>query len=74
MHRCQNSLKNSFKSMSWYISFQEISFAGKPQVVSRYSLSNLCIGFCQTCKTSFKGGRMHRQNAVNSVEPSAGSL
>ena len=24
------------------ISFQEISYAGKPQVVSRYILSNLC--------------------------------
>jgi len=31
------ALKNSFKSMS----FQEISYAGKPQVVSRYILSNL---------------------------------
>ncbi len=28
-----------------YISFQEISYAGKPQVVSSYILSNLCLAF-----------------------------
>ena len=47
-------LENSFKSMSWVgcISFQEISYTGKPQVVSSYILPNLwlapqlCLFFC----------------------------
>ncbi len=39
------ALKNSFKSMSCsgrINQFPKISYAGKPQVVSRYILSNLC--------------------------------
>jgi len=45
MHRCQHSFKK-IPSNLWVvrvgsISFQEISYAGKPQVVSRYILSNL---------------------------------
>jgi hypothetical protein len=40
------SVKQSiFLKCLWvgYISFQEISYEGKPQVVSRYILSNLCL-------------------------------
>jgi hypothetical protein len=37
MHRCQHSFKKSFKSMSCS---RRISYTGKPQVVSRYILSN----------------------------------
>ncbi len=45
MHRCQHSFKK-IPSILWvvqvgYISFQEISYPGKPQVVSSYILSNL---------------------------------
>ncbi len=45
MHRCQHSFKK-IPSNLWvvwvgYISFQEISYSGKPQVVSSYILSNL---------------------------------
>ncbi len=45
MHRCQQSFKK-FPSDLWVVhvgsnSFWEISCAGKPQVVSRYILSNL---------------------------------
>ncbi len=45
MQRCQHSFKK-IPSNLWVvhvgsISFQEISYAGKPQVLSRYILSNL---------------------------------
>jgi len=45
MHRC-NTASTKIPSNLWVIwegsiSFQEISYAGKPQVVSRYILSNL---------------------------------
>ncbi len=58
MHTCQHSFIKSFKSMVGSISFQEISYAGKPQVVSSYILSNLCAYLpillavwmgCQSC-------------------------
>ena len=47
MHRCQHSFK-IIPSILWvvlvgYISFQEISYAGKPQVVSSCILSNLWV-------------------------------
>ncbi len=46
MHRCQHSFKKipSNLLVVWvgYISAQEISYAGKHQVVSSYILSNLC--------------------------------
>jgi hypothetical protein len=47
MHRCQHSL-NKITSNRWVvciesISLQEISYAGKPQVVSKYILSNLWV-------------------------------
>jgi hypothetical protein len=46
MHRCQHSFKK-IPSNLWVVgvgsnSFQEISYAGKPHVVSSYILSNLC--------------------------------
>jgi hypothetical protein len=44
MHRCQHSFKNpSNLCVVWVgnICFQEIFYAGKPQVVTRYILSNL---------------------------------
>ncbi len=50
------AFKKSFKSMScsgrihldiYDISFQEISYAGKPQVVSTYILSNVCMAPCK---------------------------
>jgi hypothetical protein len=44
------ALKNSFKSMSCSC-FQEISYAGKPQVVSRYILQN--YGQCATLISLF---------------------
>jgi hypothetical protein len=31
------------------ISFQEISYAGKPQVVSKYILSNICFKPMEEC-------------------------
>jgi hypothetical protein len=45
MHRCQNSFKK-IPSNWWVVSvgsnsFQEISYTGKPQVVSSYIISNL---------------------------------
>jgi hypothetical protein len=45
MHRCQHSFKKNPSNL-WVVhvgsnSFLEISYAGKPQVVSRYILSNL---------------------------------
>ncbi len=45
MHRCQHSFKKNHSNL-WVVhvgsnSFLEISYAGKPQAVSRYSLSNL---------------------------------
>ncbi len=50
MHRCQHSFKK-IPSNPWVVcieskSFQGISYAGKPQVVSRYILSNLCCTHC----------------------------
>ncbi len=46
MHRCQHSFKNP--SNLWVVcvgsnSFHEISYAGKPKVVSSYIISNLWI-------------------------------
>ncbi len=47
MRRCQYSFKK-IPSNLWvvwvgYTSFQEISYAGKPQLVSKYILSNLWV-------------------------------
>jgi hypothetical protein len=46
MHRCQHGFKKIPSNLCIVpvgsISFQEISYAGKPQVASRYILSNLC--------------------------------
>ena len=56
MHRCQHSFKK-IPSNLWVvwvgnISFQEIFYAGKPQVVSRYILSNLWWTKCFVILTS----------------------
>ena len=47
MHRCQHSFKKITSNL-WVVhigsvSFQEISYIGKPQVVSKYILSNLWV-------------------------------
>ncbi len=45
-HTLKKILSNLWVVQVRSISFQEISYAGKPQVVSRYILSNL---WCHTC-------------------------
>ncbi len=65
MHRCHHSFSKNPSNLwvVWvgYISFREISYAGKHQVVSSYNLSNLCYAL----KLTFE---IYEKNKINLKE------